>query len=29
MLSALEKHDRKKLVSLLKAAKEDRDAVGS
>jgi prephenate dehydrogenase len=29
MLSALEKADRKKLVSLLKAAKEDRDAVGS
>ena len=29
MLAALEKNDRKKLVSLLEAAKEDRDAVGS
>jgi prephenate dehydrogenase len=29
ILEALEKNDRKKLVSLLKRAKEDRDAVGS
>jgi hypothetical protein len=29
LLAAIEKSDRRKLVSLLARAKEDRDAVGS